>query len=151
MTSLIMIFVIYVVGGPQEWSPVELCCCMTKTRSHRTANFISATLVQMGWEVINHPPCSPDPTPCHFHLFGPLKKHLGENKVGSWWGSEDQCPKVAACPFQRLLWFTPIEVYLLQQFQYIYSTGIPRFMSRMCSWKLWLKSKCLKSNHFFFP
>ncbi|GFX14258.1 hypothetical protein TNCV_1767521 [Trichonephila clavipes] len=29
------------------------------------------------WEVLDHPPYTPDLTPSDFHLFGPLKKHLG--------------------------------------------------------------------------
>jgi hypothetical protein len=29
------------------------------------------------WEVLDHPPYSPDLAPSDFHLFGPLKKHLG--------------------------------------------------------------------------
>jgi hypothetical protein len=28
------------------------------------------------WEVLEHPPYSPDFAPSYFHLFGPLKHHL---------------------------------------------------------------------------
>ncbi|KAJ4449266.1 hypothetical protein ANN_00664 [Periplaneta americana] len=29
------------------------------------------------WELLEHPPYSPDLESCDFHIFGPLKKHLG--------------------------------------------------------------------------
>ncbi|GFN93392.1 histone-lysine N-methyltransferase SETMAR [Plakobranchus ocellatus] len=30
-----------------------------------------------GWEILPHPAHSPDLAPSDFHLFGPLKRHLG--------------------------------------------------------------------------
>jgi transposase len=42
-----------------------------------TADLTNATLATMGWEVTNHPPYSPDLAPSDFHLFGPVKVHLG--------------------------------------------------------------------------
>ncbi|GFV41991.1 hypothetical protein TNCV_4514081 [Trichonephila clavipes] len=33
--------------------------------------------VRFRWEVLDHPPYSPDLAPIYFHLFEPLKKHLG--------------------------------------------------------------------------
>ncbi|GBL66719.1 hypothetical protein AVEN_138150-1 [Araneus ventricosus] len=30
-----------------------------------------------GWSLIQHPPYSPDLAPSDFHLFGPLKRHIG--------------------------------------------------------------------------
>jgi hypothetical protein len=30
------------------------------------------------WEVLEHPPHSPDLAPSNFHLFGPLKHHLSD-------------------------------------------------------------------------
>jgi hypothetical protein len=35
------------------------------------------------WEVLDHPPYSPDLAPSDFHLFGPLKKHLGERRFAT--------------------------------------------------------------------
>lgn len=32
---------------------------------------------RVGWEVLDHPPYSPNLAPSDFHLFGPLKKFLG--------------------------------------------------------------------------
>jgi len=31
---------------------------------------------EMGWELLQHPPYSPDLAPSDFHLFGPLKESL---------------------------------------------------------------------------
>ena len=44
-------------------------------RAH-TAHRTTCTLQQLGWEVLPHPPFSPDLTPSDFHLFGPLKEFL---------------------------------------------------------------------------
>ena len=45
-------------------------------RAH-TAHRTTCTLQQLGWEVLPHPPYSPDLDPSDFHLFGPLKEFLG--------------------------------------------------------------------------
>jgi hypothetical protein len=37
----------------------------------------SELLQRYNWEVLYHPPYSPDLAPSNFLLFGPLKKHLG--------------------------------------------------------------------------
>jgi histone-lysine N-methyltransferase SETMAR len=37
----------------------------------------SELLRRYNWEVLDHPPYSPEIAPSNFHLFGPLKKHLG--------------------------------------------------------------------------
>ena len=38
------------------------------------------TLRALKFEVLKHPPYSPDLAPSDFHLFGPTKKHLGGQK-----------------------------------------------------------------------
>jgi len=43
----------------------------------------SALLLQLGLEVLPHPPYSPDLAPSDYHLFGPMKKMLGEQKFAS--------------------------------------------------------------------
>jgi hypothetical protein len=42
-----------------------------------TANRTRELLRRCNCEVLDHPPYSLDLTPSDFHLFGPLKKHLG--------------------------------------------------------------------------
>jgi hypothetical protein len=41
------------------------------------ANSTRELLWRYHWEVLDHPPYSPDLAPSDFHLFGPLKDHLG--------------------------------------------------------------------------
>jgi len=40
-----------------------------------TAQLTREIINKMGWEVLPHPPYSPDLAPCDFHLFGSLKEH----------------------------------------------------------------------------
>ncbi|GFW23868.1 histone-lysine N-methyltransferase SETMAR [Trichonephila clavipes] len=35
------------------------------------------------WETLDHPPYSPDMSPCDFHVFDPLKKHLKGKRFNS--------------------------------------------------------------------
>ena len=42
-----------------------------------TAALTQEKLDQFHWEKLEHPPYSPDLSPCDFHLFGPLKEALG--------------------------------------------------------------------------
>jgi len=39
--------------------------------AHATANLLE----RWGWEILEHPPYSPDPAPSDFHLFPNMKKH----------------------------------------------------------------------------
>ncbi|GBM61069.1 Mariner Mos1 transposase [Araneus ventricosus] len=41
-----------------------------------TANAVKTTLQQFRWETLEHPPYSPDLSPCDFHIFGPLKQAI---------------------------------------------------------------------------
>jgi histone-lysine N-methyltransferase SETMAR len=43
------------------------------------------TLRRFGWGVLDHPPYSPDLSPCDYHVFGPLKKTL----KGRWFNSDE--------------------------------------------------------------
>jgi hypothetical protein len=36
-----------------------------------------ATLLKLKWDVVPHPPYSPDLAPSDYHLFGPVKRVLG--------------------------------------------------------------------------
>ena len=44
-------------------------------RPHTAARTM-AKIEELGWEVLVHPPYSPDLAPSDFHLFGPLKNHM---------------------------------------------------------------------------
>ena len=41
-----------------------------------TANLMRDKLQRVGWETPQHPPYSPDLSPCDFHIFGELKKDI---------------------------------------------------------------------------
>ncbi|GFN85090.1 histone-lysine N-methyltransferase SETMAR [Plakobranchus ocellatus] len=41
------------------------------------ANLTQQWLQRYSWEILPHPAHSPDLAPSDFHLFGPLKRHLG--------------------------------------------------------------------------
>ncbi|GBM35560.1 Histone-lysine N-methyltransferase SETMAR [Araneus ventricosus] len=41
-----------------------------------TANAVKTTLQQFRWETLEHPPYSPDLSPCDFHVFGALKQAI---------------------------------------------------------------------------
>jgi transposase len=49
-----------------------------KARPH-SAQAAGDVLDELGWEVLPHPPYSPDLSPCDCHLFGTLKEHLGSH------------------------------------------------------------------------
>jgi histone-lysine N-methyltransferase SETMAR len=53
---------------------IEVTWCQDHTHS------LTASLQQFGREHLKHPPYSPDFAPTDFHLFGPLKKHLGGHR-----------------------------------------------------------------------
>ena len=44
--------------------------------SSHTANHTQDVLQRLGWEILMHPPYSPDLAPCDFYLFPKLKEHL---------------------------------------------------------------------------
>jgi histone-lysine N-methyltransferase SETMAR len=49
---------------------------LDNARPH-TALATQERIQQLQWELLEHPPYSPDLAPTDFHLFGPLKNHLG--------------------------------------------------------------------------
>ena len=44
-----------------------------------TSRHTTAGIVKIGWEILPHPPYSPDLAPSDFHLFGPIKEAHREN------------------------------------------------------------------------
>jgi histone-lysine N-methyltransferase SETMAR len=47
--------------------------CHENAQPH-TAGVTLQQLMKFGWEALEHPPCSPDLSPCNFHMSGELKK-----------------------------------------------------------------------------
>ena len=41
-----------------------------------TVNLVRDKLQRFGWETLQHPPYSPDLSPCDFHIFGDQKKDI---------------------------------------------------------------------------
>jgi histone-lysine N-methyltransferase SETMAR len=42
---------------------------------------LTKIFAKIGWEIMNHPPYSPDLAPSYFNLLGPVKVHLGGQKL----------------------------------------------------------------------
>ena len=42
----------------------------------QTANLVMDKLQRFGWETLQHPPYSPDLSPCDLHISGDLKKDI---------------------------------------------------------------------------
>jgi hypothetical protein len=57
--------------GHQKQNCPGVCLCSTITHAH-----MLPTLRRFGWGVLDHPPYSPDLSPCDYHTFGPLKNTL---------------------------------------------------------------------------
>ncbi|CAF4888914.1 unnamed protein product [Pieris macdunnoughi] len=47
------------------------------------ANKTTSIITEFGWDVLDHPPYSPDVAPSDFHMFPSLKKHLGGMKFAN--------------------------------------------------------------------
>jgi len=86
-----------------------------------SANQTTVTLRSFKWEVLQHPPYSPDFALSDFHLFGPLKQHLlGERvpdddtveRAGCTW-SKQQPQEFYAADFQGLVkwWYKCLNLY----------------------------------------
>ena len=72
-----------------------------------------SVLAKFKWEQFEHPPYSPDMSPCDFHLFGPLKKHL----KGKRFHSDDELKDT-------------VEDWLLSQPQDFWEQGIFRLVKQ---------------------
>ncbi|GFU18664.1 histone-lysine N-methyltransferase SETMAR [Trichonephila clavipes] len=55
---------------------------MDNARPH-TSVVTCQNLWELGWEVLMHPPYSPDLAPSNYHLFLALQKFLSDKKLGS--------------------------------------------------------------------
>jgi histone-lysine N-methyltransferase SETMAR len=77
---------------------LEVLLLHDKGRPHNAAATVNP-LNSWGWEILPHPPHSPDLTPSDFHLFPKMKTHLRgqrfqsnedvQNEVKKWLGTQD--------------------------------------------------------------
>ena len=62
-------------------------------------------LAEMYWTVLEHPPYSPNLSPCDYHMFGPLKEALGGATFRRWWwAGQELCVQVATDTSSFILW-----------------------------------------------
>jgi len=66
--------------------------------THMAAHTVD-TLRALQFEVLKHPPYSPDLAPSDFHLFGPMKEHLRGQKFAD----DNECFLLPHCARSRLL------------------------------------------------
>jgi hypothetical protein len=66
----------------------------------RTARATKEGIQELQWELLEHPPYSPVLAPSGFHLFGPLKNHLGAKFL--WWRGWNGGAEVAVTTVKRL-------------------------------------------------
>jgi histone-lysine N-methyltransferase SETMAR len=60
--------------------PGQLASCVLLLHDNARTHTVGATqerIQELQWELLEHPPYSPDLVPSDFHLFGPLKSHVG--------------------------------------------------------------------------
>jgi len=53
------------------------------TPDRNTAHATADLLERWRWEILERPPCRPDPTPPDFHIFVNMKKHLRAKRFKS--------------------------------------------------------------------
>jgi transposase len=58
----------------------DLVCFLQDNICLHTAALTMATLLKLKWDVLPHPPYSPDLAPSDYHLFGPMKRVLGDKR-----------------------------------------------------------------------
>ncbi|GFO45099.1 histone-lysine N-methyltransferase SETMAR [Plakobranchus ocellatus] len=61
----------------KTWALEKGCCASAHNATPHSANLTQQWLQRYGWEILPHPVHSPDLAPSDFHLFRPLKRHLG--------------------------------------------------------------------------
>jgi hypothetical protein len=63
----------------------SVCFLQDNVRPH-TAALTMATLLKLKWDVLPHPPYSPDLAPSDYHFFGPMKSDLGGKRF---WNNDE--------------------------------------------------------------
>jgi transposase len=66
-------------NGQANWQEGWILLRHDNTRLH-TAGPTQERIQELQWELLEHPPYSPDLAPRDLHLFGPLKKTLGDKR-----------------------------------------------------------------------
>ena len=90
-----------------------------------TANLVRDKLQRFGWKTLQHPPYSPDLSPCDFHIFGDLKKDIR----GRRFHSDEEVQE----------W---VRLWIRQRPTSFYKTGIDRLVSQ------W--DKCINTSGNYF-
>jgi histone-lysine N-methyltransferase SETMAR len=72
---------------------MALYCSTHDNACPHTAANTAETLKKLNFEVMEHPPCSPDLAPSDYHLFGPLKQVLR----GRRFTTDQQLKETVAC------------------------------------------------------
>jgi histone-lysine N-methyltransferase SETMAR len=84
-----------------------------------TARATQERIQELQWELLEHPPHSPDLATTDFHLFGPLKNHLDSNRfadqevkteVRKWLKQQSKDFHVEGFDAQVMLWNKRINV-----------------------------------------
>jgi len=94
---------------------------------HHTARTTVATITDLRFECLPHPPYSPDLAPSDFHMFGPLKEAMGGKKFHS-----DEEVRHAVHEWLRRL---PKELFLKEFMHFVSAGGLA-----LNVWEIMLKS-----------
>ena len=94
-----------------------------------TAKKTLELIENFGWEVVPHPPYSPDSAPSGYHLFGLLKNHLRGTKF-----SDDEAVKEINCKWLKS---QPRDFYAKGILLYIDGKSVYQYTEIMLKNKSW--------------
>ena len=66
-----------------SWNAVGRNHLLHDNAHPHTASMVRDKLQRLGWKTREHPPYSPDLSPCDFHIFGDLKKDIRGSRFHS--------------------------------------------------------------------
>jgi hypothetical protein len=94
-----------------------------------------ATLLKLKWDVLPHPPYSPDLAPSDYHLFGPMKRILGGKRF---WNNDEV---IAA-----------VQSWIHKQSETFFETGIKKlpecWHKCMTVNRDYIEKQCVRLFHF---
>lgn len=99
-----------------------------------TANVTEDKLAQFWWEILDHPHCSPDVSPCDFHIFGEMKKDLKKELKGKKFPS-DTAVQGVVCVWvrsQQTAFYEQGIRHLASRQRWVLLTGMWISMSELC-------------------